>query len=86
MVLLTAAITVLAVAFVAADGEQNLALVTLILAGVLAVPLLLAGGLWVAGVAARARSPRLAVALTALSATVAALSILFVGWFVLASR
>ncbi len=85
MSVLAVAVIVLLVAFVTAGAEQNLALVTLIFAVVVAVPLLVAGGLWVAGIAVRTRSPKLARALTVLSVVVGALSIVFVGWVLLAS-
>lgn len=85
MSVLAVAVIVLLVAFVTAGAEENLALVTLIFAVVVAVPLLVAGGLWVAGIAVRTRSPKLARALTVLSVVVGALSTVFVGWVLLAS-
>jgi len=85
MSVLAVAVIVLVVAFVTAGREENLALVTLILAAVVAVPLLVAGGLWWAGIAVRTRSPELADALVVVSIVVGALDVLFVGWFLLAS-
>jgi hypothetical protein len=67
-------VVVLVVAFVTAGGEKNLAGVTLILAAVIAVPLLAAFGLWI--IALRSRSLTWAIVAVVLSVAVATLGVL----------
>jgi len=63
MGVLLALVLVFVFAFATAGGEDNLALVTLLVAGIIAIPLLAAALLWVTGTQLQHRYPRLALAL-----------------------
>lgn len=85
--LLLAGVLVLGIpgAYYVATSSEPLAVVPLVFASVLAVPLLLAGALWVAGYAVRFRAPRTAVGLVVGSAAVGGAITLLAAWFFLGS-
>ena len=79
--LLLALVLVLVVSYVTAGPEENLAGVALILAGIVAVPLVTSLLLWATGCALRRRFPGLALALVVASALVSGFGVLLVaGW------
>jgi hypothetical protein len=79
-------ILLLAVGFVLAGPEQNLALVGLILAGVLALPFVAAVVLWAVGYTLSRRGQPSARILVALSAAISLLTLLGLGGLLLAGR
>ncbi len=79
--LLLVLVVVLILGFVTAGPEENLAFALVIIAGIVAIPLLVALGFWVAGFSLRRRSPGAALNLVTISAVVGGLGVLVVAWF-----
>ncbi len=73
MAALLSLVVLLLVGFVTAGPEENLAGVLVILAGVLAIPLVVAGLAWTVGCSLRRRAPQAAYVLVVVSVVVGGL-------------